>query len=168
MRILEIAGDQRSESLLSSSIPQLQSILLRSVSYILGKEIDSYRWLDEQRGTFAVSSNRSWMYFSMMLDLPTDCPPKNTTLILVFPVTVLLIEWFINSNIRTHILIHHQKQNTSNFDNKCLPFHNLEKYRITASTQLHSTLGPVEIRSRPKVIRYRKFAVIFPNGVAFF
>jgi len=32
------------------------------------------------------------MYFSMMLDLPTDCPPKKTTFILVLPVTVLLIE----------------------------------------------------------------------------
>lgn len=31
----------------------------------------------------------------MILDLPTDCPPRNTILILVLPVTVLLIEWFI-------------------------------------------------------------------------
>ncbi len=168
MRVFQIAWDQRSKALLSSRVPKLQPILLSFVSYIFGQEINPYRWLHQARSTFAVSSNRSWMYFSMMLDFPTDCPPKNTTFILVFPVTVLLIEWFINSNIRTHILSHHQKLNTSKLNDKCLPFHHLEKYRITTSTQLHPTLRPVEIRSRLEVVRYRKFAVVFSNSVAIF
>jgi len=70
---------------------------------IFSKEVDPDSRLHEIDLTLADYSNLSWIYFSMMLDLPTDCPPRNTILIFVFPVTVLLIEWFI---IQTFINIY--------------------------------------------------------------
>ena len=77
---------------------------------IFSKKVNPDRWLHGINDTLADYSNRSWIYFSIMLDLPTDCPPKKTIFILVFPVTVLLIEWFIIqtfiiSNPNTSILI---------------------------------------------------------------
>jgi hypothetical protein len=39
--------------------------------------------------TLEVSSNLALTYWSIMLDLPTDWLPRNTILILVFPVAVL-------------------------------------------------------------------------------
>jgi len=59
---------------------------------ILSEEVDANGGLNEKELTLAVSLKRLWIYFSMMLDLPTDWPPRNTIFILVLLVTVLLIE----------------------------------------------------------------------------
>jgi hypothetical protein len=57
---------------------------------IFRKKVDSYSGLCNLDDTFAVSSKRLCMYFSIMLDLPTAWLPKNTIFILVLPVVVLI------------------------------------------------------------------------------
>lgn len=108
MSIFEVTGNEGSESLLTCGVPQLKPVIFGLVSDIFGQKIDSDCRLDHIHLTLADYSKRSWIYFSMMLDFPTDWPPKNTILILVFPVTVLLIEWFIIQTFIIYLIETHQ------------------------------------------------------------
>lgn len=103
MGIFEVAGNEGPEAFLASGIPQLQTVVLCFVDHIFSEEVDADCGLARGLATLAVSSNLSWIYFSIMLDLPTDWPPRNTTLILVLPVTVLLTEWFIIQKLSHYI-----------------------------------------------------------------
>jgi hypothetical protein len=69
--VLEVAGDEGAEAFLPGSVPKLQAVALGLVTDVLGEEVDADGGLGGGACTFAVSSKRSWMYFSMMLDFPT-------------------------------------------------------------------------------------------------
>ena len=121
------------------------------------------RWAGLGVGTLAVSSKRSWIYFSMMLDLPTDCPPKKTTFILVFPVTVLLIEWFI---IQISVYIFYQSA-PSELHQKGLPLSQLKIDWVSSSSQFHATFRPVWVGFVGIVVGHWEFATVFADQVAF-
>lgn len=94
MRIPEVPWYQRFEPLLSCCVPNLQTIRFIADGHLLCQEIDSHCRLHLTLGTFAVSSNLSFTYRSMMHDLPTDWHPSNTIFNFNLPETVL-IELFI-------------------------------------------------------------------------
>ena len=47
MCVLEIAGDQRAEALLASGVPELEAVVLSTVSEVLGEEVDADGGLGE-------------------------------------------------------------------------------------------------------------------------
>lgn len=47
MGVFEVAGDERPESLLSSSVPQLEAVVFGFVGDVFGEEVDAYGGLSE-------------------------------------------------------------------------------------------------------------------------
>ena len=82
MGISNIGGDQTSEFLLSSSIPQLQPVNQSVVDNVLHDKVNSDSLLNSNTFTPLSSSNLFWEKRSMMADLPTELDPKKTILYL--------------------------------------------------------------------------------------
>ena len=88
--VLEVVGDQRPKTLLTSCVPQLQAIALALLDHVFSQEVDPDGWLGGWRNTLAVYSKRWLMNWSMMQVLPTLASPNRTILILVLPDMVVI------------------------------------------------------------------------------
>lgn len=107
MCILQVAGDERFKSLLTSCIPELQSDHFTLNCYILRHEIYADRRLNYKVYTFFVGSNSLRIYLAIMELLPTFWSPTSTTLNFCKAFRLLENEiWsFINFRIRIWLLL---------------------------------------------------------------
>ena len=81
--IFQIAGDQGPKSLLSCSVPQLQSEVMLPNSEVFRHKINTHGCLDMIIITPCPSSNLSYINRSRIDVFPVDWSPRKTTLILL-------------------------------------------------------------------------------------
>lgn len=83
--IFHVVWNETAESFLSRGVPQLYAELSSVSSDVFDVEIDADSRLHRVALTFKPSSKRSFMYFSMIDDFPTDWSPKKMILYFVLP-----------------------------------------------------------------------------------
>jgi hypothetical protein len=88
--VLEVAGNETLEALLSRSVPQLQPDDFAGCGDVFADEVDAYGGLRVGRRTFLVGSNSFRMYRAMIELFPTFWSPTST--ILYFWIEVRLLE----------------------------------------------------------------------------
>ena len=78
--ILEVAGDEALEPLLTGCVPELKTDNFAGGGDVLADEIDANGGLSQGTSTFLVGSNSLRMYRAMMELLPTFWSPTRTIL----------------------------------------------------------------------------------------
>lgn len=80
IRVTHVGWDEGSETLLSSSVPQLKSQSLSLDLHCFGDEIDTHSGLNQSQSTLDVNSKESWIKREMIDVFPTFWSPTSTTL----------------------------------------------------------------------------------------